>query len=999
VGPAAAGPNFHCVNTGFCRVNVKLLAAGLMAGVAYAPLLAQAAPTPLPPPPAATPAPAPNAGPAAQTRQARPAPRPGTAPPADEPDEEPEQAIVVTGTRERGAVLSDIPPEIQLDRRDIRAVGASSIAELISVLTPQTASTRGRGGDGPVILLDGRRISSFSEIRDLPPEAIDRVDVLPEEVALQYGYKADQRVVNLVLRRRFKALTTEASAGMATAGGHDTESAEANFLRILNGGRFSVNAEYQHTGRLLESDRDIIEGTPSRPFALGGNVAGSPFGVQVDPALSALAGQPVIAAGIPAAAADARQPLAAYNDPLNTTNLGRYRTLTPDTQTFTVNTSVKKNLSNTVQATLNGRFSVGSTSSLLGLGSNTILVPRGNPYSPFANDVTVLRYVAPGAPLERLNDTQNAHVGLTVNGDLLPWRWSFTGNYDLGYALIRTDTGVDLNTYQQRIAAGDPTVNPFGPVPTQYLNANPVDRARTKTRDGTADLLFNGPLFKLPGGKVNLAAHAGFETHRLDNDILRLGTVTTGHLARDQERTQFSLDVPIASRRLGVLSAIGNLSLNANARFEHYSDFGTLHTLGAGVNWSPIVPVSIIASYTDEQGPPSITQLGNPVLTTPNVRIYDFTRGETAEVTQISGGNPALRHDHRKVWKLGANVKPIADKQLTLSVEFTSQRIDDPISSFPIATPAIEAAFPSRFTRDASGRLTRVDVRPVNFERSERRQLRSGINFMAPLGKPRRPNFGAGGGGGGFGAFGFFGGGGGGGGRPPGASGAGGAPGATPQGQNGQPAAGGQGTPGTPGTPPPAQGGEQRRGGGAGGGGFRGGGGGRGGFGGFGQGRIQLGLYHTWTFADRILVAPGLPPLDLLNGSAVGSGGGTPRHQLDLQAGVFKDGYGARLTGTWQSGTTVRGAPAVAGGTSSDLFFSSLTTLNLRLFADLGQNIPLMRKHPWVRGLRLSLSVDNILDTHLRVRDATGVTPLSYQPYYIDPVGRSVRFTIRKMFF
>jgi hypothetical protein len=131
----------------------------------------------------------------------------------------------------------------------------------------------------------------------------------------------------------------------------------------------------------------------------------------------------------------------------------------------------------------------------------------------------------------------------------------------------------------------------------------------------------------------------------------------------------------------------------------------------------------------------------------------------------------------------------------------------------------------------------------------------------------------------------------------------------------------------------------------------------------------------------------------------VGSNGGQSRHQVDVQAGVFKDGLGARLTASWQSGTTVRGAPGIGGANSSDLFFSPHATLNLRLFADLGQQISLVRKHPWVRGTRISFSVDNLLDSRLNVRDATGVTPLSYQPGYIDPVGRTVRFSIRKMFF
>jgi hypothetical protein len=32
------------------------------------------------------------------------------------------------------------------------------------------------------------------------------------------------------------------------------------------------------------------------------------------------------------------------------------------------------------------------------------------------------------------------------------------------------------------------------------------------------------------------------------------------------------------------------------------------------------------------------------------------------------------------------------------------------------------------------------------------------------------------------------------------------------------------------------------------------------------------------------------------------------------------------------------------------------------------------------------------------VRDETGATPISYQPDYIDPLGRSVRIGLRKLF-
>ena len=159
--------------------------------------------------PAATPGPAPVAPPieqptaAAEAAAAAPAAQPPA--PADDLAGD-EEEIVVTGARARGSVVGDIPPENTLDARDVRATGATNINELLEALAPQIGSARGRGGERPVLLLNGQRISGFRELRDLPTEAIQRVEILPEEVALKYGYRADQRVVNIVLRQRFRSL-------------------------------------------------------------------------------------------------------------------------------------------------------------------------------------------------------------------------------------------------------------------------------------------------------------------------------------------------------------------------------------------------------------------------------------------------------------------------------------------------------------------------------------------------------------------------------------------------------------------------------------------------------------------------------------------------------------------------------------------------------------------------------------------------------------------------
>ena len=109
--------------------------------------------------------------------------------------------ILVVATRINGQIEAPQAPIAVLDEADIQALGASSVTELLDRVSPQTGSGRGRGGGGPpVILVNGQRITNFREMRNYPPEAIKRVEVLPEEVGLRYGLPPNSRVVNLILK-------------------------------------------------------------------------------------------------------------------------------------------------------------------------------------------------------------------------------------------------------------------------------------------------------------------------------------------------------------------------------------------------------------------------------------------------------------------------------------------------------------------------------------------------------------------------------------------------------------------------------------------------------------------------------------------------------------------------------------------------------------------------------------------------------------------------------
>ena len=863
-----------------------------------------------------------------------------------------EEAIVVTGTRLRGAVLGDVEPEISLTPRDIRALGASNVGELVEALAPQTGSTRGRGSGGPVVLLNGRRISGFQEIRDIPPEAIERVDILPEEAALSYGYRADQRVMNIVLRPRFRAVTAEIEGGLATAGGRGSYEIDANFLALNDSGRLSLDVEYERADALLESERDLVQSASARPFDLTGNVGASPFGGEIDPALSALAGEPVTVAAVPVgmSGAPTLADFAAGANAPNLTDLGAFRTLLPATESLTFNGTINRRIGE-VSATLNGRIGFTGSESRLGLPSATVIVPSDNPFSPFAGDVSLFRHFDSAGPLVRDSDGRNVRIGLGLNGDLLPWRWNFTAAYEHNRIVTRTGTGFDLAALQRRLDAGDPALNPFAAIPNEILTDRPDDRSRSASETADARAVLNGPLLRLPAGQVNATFTVAGDARAIETETVRAGAIQARSLSREHGSVRANVDVPLTSRREGFLDAIGDLSANFNVEAEHFSDFGTLRTLEAGLRWSPIDEINLAASLTSEDGAPSMQQLGDPIVLTPNVRVFDFVRGETVDISRLDGGNPDLLADRRRVFNLRLSAQPFEETNFTLSANYTNSRTTNPIASFPTATAEIEAAFPDRFERDAEGRLLRIDARPLNFARADREEVRWGFSYFRPIGQ-----------------------------QGPSAE----------QRQRWRERRGGG---------PQADGGQRRgpRGGGPG---RRGHGGGFGRFGGQGGGgAIQLALYHSWRLEDRVLIRPGVPELDFLNGSAAGNRGGRPRHEVELQAGVFRNGFGARLTGNWQSGTTVRGGPDGQGGTTGDLFFSGLATFNLRLFADLGAQRDLVRRHRWLRGTRISFSVDNLFDARPTVRDETGATPVSYQPFYLDPLGRTIRISLRKLFF
>ena len=853
--------------------------------------------------------------------------------------------IVVTAERIRGSVDTDVPPVEELNEADIAAVGASSLTDLVAAVAPQANSGRGRGGGMPIILLNGQRLSGFRELRDLPPEAIRQVQIFPEEVALKYGFRPDQRVINFILKDNFASFATEIEHAQPEDGGFGSNEFEATLTRIGSKTRFNLDIELERSTALTESERDLI-GSGGSLLARGGNVSGLGPNGEIAPALSVLARSRVTQAGIPLGITNpSLSQFATTANRLNDSNIGDVRTLLPRTERLEVNGTWSKSLGPQTVLSLNANYALNGSESLLGLPGTSFVLPGNSPFSPFGQDVTISRYFDAPRPLERESETHVFQTSSTFNHALGSWRWTVTGNYARTANQTRTTRNADFTALRAGVLAG--TVSPFAPDFGANLLFLAPDLASSLNQNMDVRSTLAGTALKLPAGDVQMTFASGFTRQMLDSETWRSSVTNDVALRRNIMNHSVNAELPLTNRDFGLGSAIGEWAINGNIGYSDLSDFGQLLDYGAGLRWAPARNLTFQASITGDENAPGIGQLGNPTLVTPNVATYDFTRGESLFINVITGGNHALIGEKRRDLILNANWTPKFIKDFALQFSYFKNNSRNTAAALPLLTPEIEAAFASRVVRDVDGRLVSIDQRPVNFDRETSQRFRWGFNVSGSIGAAPA-------------ARGPFGG-------PPGA-GASRGPGAAPSAPAGAPrASGGRGF---------------------------------GGGGGFGAGggqpsRWNIALYHTYRIQEEILIRPGVPILDLLNGSATSSNGGAARHEVELSGGMFHKGFGLRLQGTYKSGTTAKGT-GLPG--SNDLKFSDIAAINMFLFINLDQQARVVKAVPFLKGSRITLRVENILNDIVDVRDQNGNVPLGYQQGYIDPRGRVFELSVRKRF-
>ena len=188
------------------------------------------------------------------------------------------EEVIAVGTRTVGRVAADSPVPVDAFNSDaFNRTGATEVGRALQLLAPsfnfssstisdgtdalRPATLRGLGPDQTLVLVNGKRRhgsalvhvngsvgrgTAGTDLNAIPMSAIERIEVLRDGAAAQYGSDAIAGVINIVLKSDDRGGNLSASLGEYSEGdGGSTLVSYNQGLSIGNGGFFNFDVEYR----------------------------------------------------------------------------------------------------------------------------------------------------------------------------------------------------------------------------------------------------------------------------------------------------------------------------------------------------------------------------------------------------------------------------------------------------------------------------------------------------------------------------------------------------------------------------------------------------------------------------------------------------------------------------------------------------------------------------------------------------------------------------------
>lgn len=219
---------------------------------------------------------------------------------AEEPPAEPqtfEEEITVTGTRVEGRSATSTPAPVDvLPAEVIESTGATETGKILQLLAPsfnfstttisdgtdiiRPATLRALGPDQVLVLINGKRRhqqalvnvqqtigrgSAGYDINSIPASAIERIEVLRDGAAAQYGSDAIAGVINIILKQRTDATDVGLDFGQTYEGDGDVMQGSVNTgFKIGQDGFVNLTAEYRDREETNRAGPDSLRVSPAR---------------------------------------------------------------------------------------------------------------------------------------------------------------------------------------------------------------------------------------------------------------------------------------------------------------------------------------------------------------------------------------------------------------------------------------------------------------------------------------------------------------------------------------------------------------------------------------------------------------------------------------------------------------------------------------------------------------------------------------------------------------
>jgi iron complex outermembrane receptor protein len=201
-----------------------------------------------------------------------------------------------------------------------------------------------------------------------------------------------------------------------------------------------------------------------------------------------------------------------------------------------------------------------------------------------------------------------------------------------------------------------------------------TDSAYERNRAASVEAHVNGPLFKLPGGFVQLAV--GGE-HRSENFILTDNAMYGGApFPSPTAEGQRHDDSAYGERLLPFIGAenrvplIRELAIDVAGRFDHYSDFGSSTNPKVTVRWEPVEGLSFHGTYTTSFRAPSFYELSLERLLFVYPETNPASPSGASRAILLDGGDPDLKPERSKSFNAGLDFKPTNIPGLTGTVSY-----------------------------------------------------------------------------------------------------------------------------------------------------------------------------------------------------------------------------------------------------------------------------------------------------------------------------------------